>query len=125
MSAEEFHWRYSLRPDIKKAELVDGVVYVASPVNLKRHGSPQFELQGRLWDYSHRTPGVVGADNATIRLPQALRVLGDSEPQPDVLLAWDAEHGGTAEFDDEGWLISAPDLVAEVSYSSRSYDLHD
>jgi hypothetical protein len=29
--AEEFHRRYCERPDIKRAELVEGVVYVASP----------------------------------------------------------------------------------------------
>ncbi len=28
---EEFHRRYCARPDIKKADLIDGVVYVASP----------------------------------------------------------------------------------------------
>jgi len=31
LTHEEFHRRYLERPDIKKAELVEGVVYVSSP----------------------------------------------------------------------------------------------
>jgi Putative restriction endonuclease len=122
MDAAEFHWRYSLRPDLKKAELIDGVVYVASPVNTQKHGSPHYNLVGAFWAYSHVTAGVVGADNSTIKLDRAAsgRV---NEPQPDVALYWDAEHGGSTRVDADGWLTSAPDLVAEVAYSSLSYDL--
>jgi len=119
MDAAEFHWRYERRPDIKKAELIDGVVYVASPVNFSKHGNPHFNLIRALGRYIDAQPGVAGADNASMLLG------GMDEPQPDVALCWDSDHGGTAVFDDEGNLTSAADLVAEVSYSSHSYDLHD
>lgn len=119
MDAAEFHWRYSLRPDIKNAELINGVVYVSSPVNLTKHGSPHFDLIVELGSYKKRTRGVVAGDNSSLLLG------GDNEPQPDVLLAWDRAHGGRLELDKDGNIVSVPDLVAEVSYSSRSYDLHD
>lgn len=119
MDAAEFHWRYSLRPDIKNAELIDGRVCVSSPVNLTKHGSPHFRLIGVVAAYESATPGVVGGDNSSLILG------GDQEPQPDVLLCWDREHGGRLDFDAQGNIVSVPDLVAEVSYSSKSYDLHD
>ena len=124
MDAEEFRWRYSLRPDMKKAELIDGVVYVASPVHIRNHGAPHFDLIVALGAYVTRTPGVIGADSSSIRLATNPGIAGEGEPQPDILLYWDSDHGGSAEFDAEGWLVSAPDLVAEVSYSSKSYDLY-
>lgn len=37
----EFERRYDAMPHAK-AELVDGVVYMASPVNHERHGRPHF-----------------------------------------------------------------------------------
>jgi hypothetical protein len=40
LTRAEFHRRYCARPDIKKAELVKGIVYVASPVRLGMHGEP-------------------------------------------------------------------------------------
>ncbi len=119
----EFFWRYSLRPDIKHAELIDGVVYVASPVNPQKHGRPHFRLITKLGVYAEATPGVVGADNSTVRLREDTPDGMTSQPQPDAMLYWDNDHGGNAEIDEEGWLLSAPELVAEVSYSSRSYDL--
>ena len=40
LTREEFHRRYCARPDIKKAELVEGVVYVATPVRIGLHAEP-------------------------------------------------------------------------------------
>ena len=124
MDAAEFHWRYERRPDIKKAELIDGVVYVASPVNTQKHGSPHFNLVGAFSAYAHVTDGVIGSDNSTIKLDKSALGRGN-EPQPDIALYWDSGHAGQTRLDADGWLISAPDLVAEVAYSSRSYDLGD
>ncbi len=45
-------------PHIKKAELVEGVVYVASPVRIKNHGRPHAQIVGWLVTYSAATPGV-------------------------------------------------------------------
>ncbi len=121
MELAEFRWRYALRPDVRRAELIDGVVYAASPVNFQKHGGPHLRLIVALSAYIDSTAGVIGADNGSIRLDSSGPET--SEPQPDLTLCWDAAHGGRATFDDDGWLTSAPDFVAEIAHSSRAYDL--
>ncbi|HEX5447122.1 MAG TPA: Uma2 family endonuclease [Pirellulales bacterium] len=75
----EFERRYAAMPWLKKAELIDGVVYVPSPVS-NDHSSPHFRLIGWLSKYAEATPGVEGRDNATLRFDD------ENEPQPDALL---------------------------------------
>ena len=77
-------------PDLKKAELIEGVVYMPSPVRVRRHGSPHFDLITWLGIYKIATPGVTGADNASVRLDL------DNEPQPDAVLFIDPASGGQA-----------------------------
>ena len=89
-----------------------------SPVRVDRHGEPQFELIILLGHYKWATPGVRGADNATARLDL------DNEPQPDVSLFIDPPRGGQARISSDGYLVAAPELVAEIASSSVSYDLH-
>jgi len=118
LSRAEFERRYEAMPDLKKAELIEGVVYMPSPVRFKRHGSPQFDLITWLGAYRAATPGVIGADNATIRLDL------DNEPQPDAVLFIDPANGGQATISADDYIERAPELVAEVASSSVSYDLH-
>lgn len=117
LTRAEFHRRYLARPDIKKAELVEGVVYVASPVRTSVHGQPHARIMGWLVAYEARTPGVFVADNSTVLLDL------DNELQPDAFV-WRTEPGGPR-LDDEGYMAGAPQLVVEVAASSASYDLHD
>lgn len=117
LTRAEFERRYATRPDIKKAELVEGVVYVASPVRTEEHGTPHFQATTWLGVYVAQTPGIIPASDATIRLDN------DNEFQPDLYLAWDAEHGGMASIDEDGYLTGAPELVVEIAASSASYDL--
>jgi Uma2 family endonuclease len=118
LTRAEFHRRYCGRPDIKKAELVEGVVYVASPVRFSKHGAPHAAVVGILFAYVARHPGLaVLADNSTLLLDP------DNEVQPDVML-FRAEAGAARE-NDAGYVEGAPDLVVEVAASSASYDLHD
>ena len=113
----EFERRYALRPDIKKAQLIEGIVYMPSPVSFV-HAEAHAAINGLLCLYATSTAGVRVADNATVRLDL------DNEPQPDVLLCIDAPAGGRARVSD-GYLEGAPELVVEVSVSSASIDLHD
>ena len=113
----EFERRYALRPDLKKAQLIEGIVYMPSPVSFV-HAEAHSAIQGVLAVYAASTAGVRVADNATVRLDL------DNEPQPDVLLCIDAPAGGRSRVSD-GYLEGAPELVAEVSASSASIDLHD
>ena len=119
LSRAEFEWRYQAHPEIKKAELIEGVVYVASPIHLQKHADPHFDIIGWLAAYRAATPGVRGSDNATLRLDF------ENEPQPDALLRLDMAVGGRSHVTDDDYLEGAPELVVEIAASSASYDLHD
>jgi Uma2 family endonuclease len=118
LTRDEFMRRHEAMPGLKKAELIEGVVYVPSPVRLDYHGEPHLSLACWIGLYRAMTPGVRAGDNTTVRLDLS------NTPQPDCLLFIEAEHGGHVKVDD-GYVLGAPDLVAEVAASSVSYDLHD
>ena len=118
LTRAEFERRYDAMPNLKKAELIEGVVYMPSPVRLDRHGNPHAHLIGWLVFYEAATRGVRSADNTTIRLDEL------NKPQPDALLLIDPARGGQARVSDDDYVEAAPELVAEVSASSASYDLH-
>src|SRR5437867_6041 len=84
----EFERRYDAMPDVKKAELIEGVVYMPSPVRATRHGIPHADLVTILGIYRIHTDGLVQADNSTIRLDM------ENEPQPDTCLFILPEYGG-------------------------------
>ena len=115
----EFELRYHAMPGLKKAELIEGVVYLPPPVKLNRHGRPHFDLITWLGYYKGATPGVIGAGNTSTRLNLV------NEPQPDVVLFIDPALGGQARISPDDYLENAPELVAEVASSSVSYDLND
>jgi Uma2 family endonuclease len=115
----EFERRYNTMPNIKKAELIEGVVYVASPLRFEPHAEPHGNLMGWLWSYKVATPGVRLGDNATVRLDL------DNEPQPDAILLIDSACGGQSYLGADGYVEGAPELVAEVAASSATKDLYD
>jgi Uma2 family endonuclease len=104
-------------PHVKKAELIEGVVYVPSPVS-EEHSEPHFNLIGWLAVYRSATPGLQGGDRGTIRLDL------ENEPQPDAFLRIRPEYGGQSRHSGR-YVGGAPELIAEVAASSASYDLHD
>jgi Uma2 family endonuclease len=118
LTRDEFERRYEATPHLKKAELIEGVVYMPPPVSADGHGAPHFDLTTILGVYRLHTPGVQGGDNCTIRLDL------DNEPQPDDFLRILPECGGQSG-DSGGYIDGAPELIAEVASSSVSYDLHD
>jgi Uma2 family endonuclease len=119
LTRDEFERRYSAMPHCKKAELVEGVVYMPSPVNQRRHAGPHARIVTWLGHYIARTPGVEFGDNATVRLDL------DNEVQPDVHVRIPAEIGGGSRIGLEGYVEGPPELAVEVAASSASYDLHD
>src|SRR5713226_5758908 len=68
LTRAEFERRYDAMPDLKKAELIEGVVYMPSPVRLRRHASPHADLMTWLGTYRIHTPGVLVGDNGTVHL---------------------------------------------------------
>jgi Uma2 family endonuclease len=119
LTRPEFMRRYDAMPEVKKAELIEGVVYVSSPVRQKFHGRPHLIILNWIGYYEAGTSGLEGGDNSTILLDI------DNTPQPDCLLFVKPEFGGRVKINDDGYIEGAPDLVAEIAASSASYDLHD
>lgn len=119
LTAREFLRRYEAMPHLKKAELIEGIVYMGSPVRLTQHARPDSIIQTWLGNYSIETPGTESATNATSRLDV------DNVPQPDGLLRILPESGGRSRVDDDGYLNGAPGLAVEVCASSASIDLRD
>jgi Uma2 family endonuclease len=119
LTIAEFERRYEAMPHVKKAELIDGVVYMPSPVTTDDHGEQHFDLIGWLGAYRAHTPGVQGADNATLRL-----LVGANEPQPDAFLRIRPEYGGQSSTSNDGYVVGAPEWIGEVSGTTASYDLH-
>jgi len=119
LSAAEFWRRYSAMPSSERAELIQGVVYMSSPVTHENHGSAHFSLIGWLFLYQMVTPGVDGGDNSTLSLD-----IGNT-PQSDAYLIILPSHGGRVRIDDKGYIVGAPELAAEVSATSTSIDLGD
>ena len=119
LSRAEFERRYMAMPDLKKAELIEGVVYVASPVRIRQHANPHGKIITWLGVYEAATPGVMLGDNPTVRLDF------DNEPQPDALLRINEDQGGQSQISDDDYIEGAPELIVEIAASSASYDLHD
>jgi len=117
LTRAEFERRYQAMPNLKKAELIEGVVYVASPLRIKSHGEPHAYIMAWLGTYKAATPGVGFADNTTVLLD------ADNEPQPDALLR--IEQGGQTRITEDDYLEGAPELIVEIAASSASYDLHE
>ena len=57
LTREEFERRYAARTDIKKAELIEGVVHMPSPVRFAGHGEPHSWVLTWLGTYCAFTPG--------------------------------------------------------------------
>jgi Uma2 family endonuclease len=117
LTRDEFERRYAAMPHCKKAELIEGVVYMGSPVNQVRHGGPHVRVTVWLGRYCVYTPGVDSGDNATVRLDL------DNEPQPDLHAR--LVRGGKSTLSPEGYVEGAPELAVEITASRVNYDLHD
>ena len=119
LSRPEFERRFEATPGLKKAELIEGIVYMPPPVSTDSHGRPHFDLITVLGTFRAATPGLEGGDNSSVRLDL------DNMPQPDVCLFLTPAAGGQSKIDADGYLNGAPEFVAEIAASTASYDLHE
>lgn len=119
MSRDEFERRYEAMPEVKKAELIEGVVYTAPrALRWDSHARPDGIIAGWLMHYEAHTPGVQMGHNASIRLDM------ENEPQPDLALIVDPQLGGQAHISADDYVEGAPELVVEISSSTTSIDLN-
>jgi Uma2 family endonuclease len=116
LDQKTFHARYEAMPEHVRAELVQGVVYMPSPLGTS-HGDIHAEVVTWLKVFKAATAGTRVLDNATTILSD------EDEPQPDASLLILPEYGGQTR-EEGGYLVGAPELVAEVASSSASHDLH-
>src|SRR5713101_1796183 len=101
-------------PEVKLAELIGGLVYMPSPVT-RDHSSHDNLANAWLGYYAVRTPGCDAGGHGTW-------LMLDDAPQPDADLRIQPEYGGQSRVEGK-YSAGAPELAAEVSLSSVSYDL--
>jgi Uma2 family endonuclease len=118
LTQAEFERRYAAMPPMTHAELIAGVVYMASPARHEPHGKPHLQVAGWVYTYCVATPGVDYSDNATVRLDRHA-----NEVQPDVLLRLEPGAGGRSRVDADGYVSGPPELVIEVAASSADRDV--
>jgi Uma2 family endonuclease len=114
LTMREFERRYEAMPELKKAELIEGVVFLASPVSLDP-SEGHTALVGWIATYKARHPHVRAHTDGSVRLD------ADNQFQPDIFL-W-RPGSGSAKPGEHNLLDGAPELVVEVAASSVSRDL--
>ncbi|QIR36560.1 Uma2 family endonuclease [Tolypothrix sp. PCC 7910] len=115
----EFERRYNAMPNLKKAELIEGIVYIMpAALRFRSHGQPHGWILTWLGTYEAATPGVALGVEPTVRLDL------DNEPQPDVVLLINPEAGGQARLSEDDYIEGAPELIVEIAASSAAIDLH-
>jgi Uma2 family endonuclease len=119
LNRHEFERRYNALPYIKKAELIEGVVYMAAALRFRSHAEPHSHLLIWLGNYKVATSGVALGIEPTVRLDL------DNEPQPDAVLLIDEKAGGRSRLSEDDYVEGAPELVAEIAASSAAIDLGD
>ena len=117
LSRIEFERRYAAMPESCKAELIEGLVYMAAAIRLNSHAKPHSQLNHWISNYAISIPGTIVGDAPSVQLDD------DNEPQPDIVMIWDADHGGQTNITDDDYIEGPLELVAEISASTVSIDL--
>lgn len=117
LSRDEFERRYAVMPEGCRAELIEGIVFMAAALRLKSHGLPHSWLNAWLTNYQIATVGTIVGDAVTVRMDMK------NEPQPDLALIIDPDCGGQTRLTADDYIEGAPELLAEVAASTVSIDL--
>ncbi len=118
LSQPEFHRRYELEPELTHVQLIEGIVFMASPTRFALHGDPHGRVLHWLATYALAHPDVAYSPPITVILD------GRNEPEPDAVLFFKSEFGGQTQLNDKGYVEGAPELVVKISAaSSVSIDL--
>ncbi len=114
LTRAEFERRFDAMPELKKAELIKGIVYMGSPVRQKHHSRPHTHW---LVNYAAATLGTDTGDNGSARVDD------ENMPQPDAMISLLSDYGGQSRIDEDDYLAGLPELVVEVSGSTSRHDL--
>jgi Uma2 family endonuclease len=114
LSREEFLRRWEAMPELKRAELIDGIVYMPSPVS-DIHSDYDNRTSWWLSHYAADTPGC------EVRHAGTWLMAASSAPQPDLALKILPEYGGQSALQG-AYASGAPELVAEISHTTSPRD---
>jgi len=118
LTLTEFLRRYEQMHDVKKAELIEGIVHMPSPVGINHHARPDGIMQLSL--------GTYAAENGLEIFPNATLLLDtENSFQPDAILCTPPRKGGRVWLNKADYLCGSPELVVEIAASSASIDLRD
>ncbi len=118
LTRAEFHRRYEAMPELKRAELIEGIVHIDPQDSFKMHGEPRSLLIWFIGQYKLLTPGIRSGANTTVILDDA------NEFQPGLTAFIDPARGGRVRIID-GYVNDAPEFIAEVAQNSTSIQLHE
>ncbi|HTS24481.1 MAG TPA: Uma2 family endonuclease [Bryobacteraceae bacterium] len=115
LTSDEFMRRYEATPDLKHVELIDGIVYMPSPIS-HQHGAFHSTMNAWLAIYAANTAGCRNSDAMTW-------IMGERDvPEPDLSLWILPDRGGQSRLEGD-YCAGAPELVVEVAVSSHARDL--
>ena len=115
LGADEYLRRFCRMPEVKKAELVGGVVFMEHRVCVG-HGGAASDLIAWLGSYSFPTAGTQGGVRVTTLFDD------NNVVQPDVTLAVEPAAGGRITYSSDGYHVGGAELLAEVAMNSASFD---
>ncbi|HBN75434.1 MAG TPA: Uma2 family endonuclease [Planctomycetaceae bacterium] len=118
LDGEEFLRRWEAMPEVKQAELVEGVVFMNAAQRFSYHGDQLLKIGYWLNSYVAETPGTHCGGDCTVQFEENCIL------QPDTCLFLSPELGGCCHINDEHFLEGSPELILEVSASSASRDLN-
>ena len=110
----EFMRRWEAMPDLKFAELIDGIVHMPSPL-ADIHSDFQIRISVWLAQYAMATVGCAVRANGTCLMSKR------NVPQPDLALKILAEYGGQSWMEGE-YPGGAPELIVEISHTTGARD---
>ena len=113
MPRHEFHRLYAQRLELHRVELVEGVVYMPSPIKVEGHADAQALIMEWLATYTLSRPELRHTGPGTVLLDD------QNEPEPDAML-YRVRPGRVV----GGYLKGAPELIVEIANTSASRDLH-
>lgn len=119
LTVVEFLARYEAAKDLRKCQLIEGAVHMPSPVRADFHAEPDNLIQFWLASYAYSRTGLKAYTNATLLLDQ------ENAPQPDAILCTAPKAHHRVWLNKKGYLCGSPELVCEISASTRSIDMHE
>ena len=118
LSLAEFEKRWDATPNLVRAELIEGIVFMAPPTS-ETHSCHHGEIGFYLSQYALATPGTRACINASVRIDNR------NELQPDALLRIGGASMGRSKLAEDDVIEGAPELVAEIAVTSVGYDAHE